>query len=801
MANTLEFVTPALATSLDISSYLEDGTHIPLPSRNSIWAGNITADGSNYITGKYELIPVDLALKVTGATKADLDDNLRAVIAEITKKNILKWQPEGATGPIYYRTYPYDTAEAQTYLSKAYRDQLTVYPFTITLMADPFAWGAEQTISPVSNLVPNWGMESAGGGGEPIADWTKTEGDANAHVTQDTDAGDFLMGLASVNLTSRDADAELETTDYITIDKDKHYCIFFCYNQESGTLDKLTCEIDQYDAGNVIGTTNTFTPTVTALDNWYSFTDIMYPDGTGGNDWDADAAKCKIRFRCNGDNAGDDEVYYVDAIIFTCSEYLSGHVLSNPLGICIPSTAVSGDVPAPCDIYINKLEDGLDQTMGIYIGGRKNYSDDFVPYGAAASGTVAYGWLANQNDYRTQVLSDEILMSGAAWYGGFEDWTGSAILPNFTGWTEARDTNGYIFAVTDAKYGDYALWSGVADFTTTRTNTILSEEEAVNGMGVADYVLSFWYKLYQTAGYGRLLVEVFCYDAGHGATAPDRLTVFDTDIAVWNYRKETIAIDSLDWPAGTVFVKVKFSMSGRAIHPFEQPWRYFYDAVYLDHIRMRPASAPNVLTTSFDLDTINGFVKPFCHMKLAASESDLEFGLQGNLSDGASDITPLEGIASAQEIAVYNVWRYVDAPAAFEIPNVRISDNADITLFDQEFSMDIEGLDSGSTPMSLDDLVLLPIDNGYCAIPGAETNLHYIIDCQSEMPGVMMSDDGSIDKAAWFSGASVSRRFHLDPQEGSNLAILMRSQYLYNEAGVFLADVSIKYRPRFLLAP
>jgi hypothetical protein len=312
-------------------------------------------------------------------------------------------------------------------------------------------------------------------------------------------------------------------------------------------------------------------------------------------------------------------------------------------------------------------------------------------------------------------------------------------------------------------------------------------------VAIADYMLTFWYKLDQYTGYGRLVVKVHCYNAASALIGT--LTVLDTLEEKRRYTRESILIDSLDWPALTTKIKLEFEMSGRMEGSKK------YDSVYLDHVRMRPASEPEALTTSFDLDDIRGFVKPFVHIMLNASESDLELGLNGNLTDGTDDITPLENITSAQQVACYDVWRYVDSLSAFEIPNVRISDNAALTDFDQEFSLEIEGLDSGSTPMSLDDLTLLPIDNGYCAIPGIEDNVYYIIDSRSDLPGVLVSSDGTIDKAAWFSSASLSRRFYLDPQNGSNLAILMRTQLSYHEIGEFLANVTIKYHPRFLLAP
>jgi hypothetical protein len=282
-----------------------------------------------------------------------------------------------------------------------------------------------------------------------------------------------------------------------------------------------------------------------------------------------------------------------------------------------------------------------------------------------------------------------------------------------------------------------------------------------------------------------------------GATGT--LTAFNSHDTQPKYRKVVYPIDVLDWPAGTTQIKIRFETYTRATSDPEG--RLLYDTIWLDQVRCYISSIADALTCAWDLDDIRGFVKPFVHAKLGAAETDLEFALRGNLTDGTNDITPLAEVTSAEDQTMYNVWFYLDM-AGFEIPNARISDNAALTDFDQEFSFDIDSLDAAFTPISLDDLVLLPIDNGYCAIPGLENNLYYIVDSQSEMPMVLVSYDGTIDKAAWHSQASMSRRFRLDPQNGSNLAILetpMDSNW--NDIGQFLMNVSIKYKPRFLLAP
>lgn len=636
MANVLEFVTPALATSLDISSYIESGTHLPLPPHTKVWAGNITAHGSKYITGKYELVPITLVLKIVGTSKSDLDDDIRALLVEITKKNILKWQPESATSAIYYTTYPYDTAEAHSILSKAHRDAFTVSDFTITLMADPFAWGAEQTIQVVENLCPNWNMETFTVPNVPD-DWdvTETAGAGAAEVTEDTDAGDFIFGTSSVRLraTADDSVAAITTTDFITIDKTLHYCHFFNFQRESGS-NRLYAYIDQYSAADAL-LESTAVNTVAATPNvWLSYTTPIYPDGEGGglDEWNPNCAKVKLRFSVTGDTGGDDEVVNVDGIVFTCSEYLSDYLISNPLGIVIPASAISGDVPSPVDIYLSAFDDTVDSTNGIYVGGRDAYNSDFIPYAAADTGTAANSNIANQGDYRTIAIAGDKVING-----GFENITGDPLLGNFDNWTETKHANGYIVASTSSKYGTYSACSWINDATTTRTNEI--ETTAYIAIDHLEaHTFSFWRKLLQYSGYGKIVVKLKEYTAVPALVATHTFT-FNGHRPNWTHYSYTINGSGGAAPkfnVATTQVKIEFEMSGRKTGKW---WATAYDTIYLDGVEFYQSSLPVALTAAFDLDSVEGFVQPFAHLKVGVAQSSVFCALEGNITDGANDIT------------------------------------------------------------------------------------------------------------------------------------------------------------------
>lgn len=778
MANTLEFRESIGGATRLALSYIENDTHIPLPSHTKVWAGNITADGADYIAGKYENIQITLALKVTGATASDLDTNLRALVAEITRENWLYFEPDGGTG-IYYHTYPYDTAEAHALLVTALRSNLTVYPFMITLMAEPFGYTAEETIIVLQNLAPNWSMELPGLI-EPIDFWVKGEGNANSHVSPDSDPGDYLWGETSVNLTDRNSYASLTSEDYITIDKTKHYCLSFDYYVEQGSLDCLDVRVFQYDAGNNLVGTITFAITAPALDTWYSYTDIIYPEGTGGGvpEWDTDCAKAKLCFRVQGDNAGDDEVYYVDGVIFACSEYLSGHVVSNPLGIVIPPQVVSGDVASPCDMYLEAFDGFVCSRAGMYIGGREAYSEDYVPYASASTGTAAYASEANQGDLRTLTITGN-LVSG----GGFETWAGGPPADP-SGWTVTRSVNGVVQAAA-GYVGSYSLQAYVTAWP-AQTNTIISTDfMAVNVAN--DYTLEFWYRLLQGTGYnsGRLVAYVRCYDAVGGPTGT--LTALDTTKQQTSWAWHTYSVASASWPAGTTKVKLEFQMTGGqgAFDP---------DYAYLDEVQLYQSSGSLSLVADLSVNDIRGHVLPFVHARKSAAQTGVTTSIQGQITDSIGFSVSSKELVGSESIVIPTTWAYIQAPEAFSLPTAWIPIEA--TSMIQRLDVTYSALTAGT--FYLDDLSLIPIDNGFVQI-SAESNENLVVDCQSELACVLVSWAGIKNESAALPQGLVRQRLRVSP-EGTNMALLVKTlDASNNQVGKCFINVSLRYYPRYLL--
>lgn len=111
--------------------------------------------------------------------------------------------------------------------------------------------------------------------------------------------------------------------------------------------------------------------------------------------------------------------------------------------------------------------------------------------------------------------------------------------------------------------------------------------------------------------------------------------------------------------------------------------------------------------------------------------------------------------------------------------------------------------------MYSDGMFLLPEDNGYAVID-AEDNEHLIIDSRSDLPSWLFTSDGTKEKAVIADQGSVSP-FTIDPRKnpmeaasgsGSNYAcLLVWTDENGNQPCQFLADITMKYRPRYLLVP
>jgi len=144
-------------------------------------------------------------------------------------------------------------------------------------------------------------------------------------------------------------------------------------------------------------------------------------------------------------------------------------------------------------------------------------------------------------------------------------------------------------------------------------------------------------------------------------------------------------------------------------------------------------------------------------------------------------------------------WTY--QPFKFiKIPSSPGAESMDTATLEQCLQIQFDPSLTGEGTVSIDDLALIPSDNGSAVIP-SESNRHLILDSNSAYLAVLVSIDGDIDKAVILEAPGALRKaFTLDPQNGTNIGALMDFRDASgNAVGQWLADVTLRYRPRYLV--
>lgn len=159
MAWTLQFVdsiasSPTVRLDLnDGSPYglLINGTSFGVPSLQLAQASTLLRDGSAYPAGAYQDRTLTLRLKLPESSRDNLATAMQELHRELNRpsndpngvSNILKWQQDSATAPVFFRTFPSPP------------DRWDDFPFTptpysevtIPVLAEPFAYGLRETIA------------------------------------------------------------------------------------------------------------------------------------------------------------------------------------------------------------------------------------------------------------------------------------------------------------------------------------------------------------------------------------------------------------------------------------------------------------------------------------------------------------------------------------------------------------------------------------------------------------------------------------------------------------------------------
>lgn len=782
MSYTLDFVEDNLSTvrlslSSDTIRHIEEETQIPLPDHQKIWLESSQTDGRTLIDGKYENLKITLSLRIKATSAVNMDAAIRSLVKEVTRENILRFKPESGT-TFYYRTYPYDRGNPGTLHKRLYRLNSLTYRFTITLEASlPF--GAEQSITVLDNLVPNWSFEDWTG--TDIDYWDKiiVHGSGTSTVTKDVDHPLYGLYGAKLQITASNGSAGVMTSGYIYVDTDRHYTVLLNY-LPVGTVTGLKAVISQYDnAGNDLNDDLTYS--ITPLDiDYQSYQGIVYPAGTGGNDFNLNCKKIKLAVILYNNPSA----VTLDGVVFTQSEYLSNHQLTNPLAVSVPAAALSGDLPSPCDIYLSAFDDQIWEYMGLIIGGRENYSDHYNPNLPASVGTTGYSSMAHLGEFKFFTVPTELATDGE-----FELFAGSGNSTDWTHWVETRDSGMTMEASTGGVSG-YCVKFYNSD-STAKTGTLTSANYSSVDR-TKPYVWRFYLRQWHAGHHATLVLQMMEYNASN-------VLVRTTDlVSAATLQISPFTMLQGEVPAGTMHadtVKVKFKFTWTGQYGFPTPaW------CYLDGFSFREQSSLIALEGGDSASHLSGYVLPVPLMKFSAATAGKTFGLHGKIRDNITggDLVPYR-VLQTPALNISNKWSYLIDPRfdAMEVPTSGLSDKADQDNLEQWLRVTFP-TDLGAGTLCLSHLALIPVDRGYLEISSLSRR-HLIVDQNGKRPGVYDSIDGQKSYAARTeSQYSGYLGFEVDPQQGSNFCVLTVKDVELGQIAQPLVNVAIKYKPVYL---
>ncbi len=793
MATTLRFVESDLSTLRLALNWIEGQSDLSLPDHDKQWTTSPFADGQKYVSGHWTGRTLKLALSITGTSIADRNSDTRALITELTRENYLEYD-DGAN-PMWIKTYPMDRAQITGLLERWFESAYKFHPIVIDLPADPFWFGPWQTLSIVHNkmeeLSGRWSFEGVTSG-PPNTDFTRwtetrTNGSGTATVEAYTSAKVFGAYGCQLKTTSADGVAAVESGAICVLDAGEvaphHHNILFSHRRSSGA-DSLKCIIKQYDGANYLaGEDIIITPAGTSASERLSST-VIGPPGTLPNPvFHADCTDIHVRFEVSGAAAE----WWIDCVVLVDSRYLAGHELTNPLAVVVPPSSLYGDVPAPYDIYLDAPDADVANTQ-IYLGGRQNYSAAFAARIENTEGSAQLGHMASRGDWRLQTVSAELL--GNASFDLISGTAGSNS-ETWSNWTATRSAQGKLIAQSGGppKDGAYCVQATPLAYTgSLEGGEHLSDFININI--ALDYLASIWYVTVLDQGSpGDTWIDftVKCYTAAGAYLGEIVILSTGAEKSPWTFVSRTIL--AAEWPATTA--KIKLWVRGRGRYPYDN--RVFWDLAHF-------AQASSDVSARFSeySDAVKGEVFPFLHCAITTSVTDKTLCLQAKLEDSIlGDITSLQEQETITPGFVSGIWAYQKF-SRLRLPTAAIADSADTATLKQDVEILFDP-SFGAISVYIDDLTLLPIDNGYCKVPSGE-NRHLIIDSNSAVPAVLVSLDGTLDTAVQHSQpGALGKIFTLDPQAGLNMAILVILDELgYGATGQFYYDVTIKYRPRYL---
>lgn len=116
----------------------------PPPRLRRSMAANSMRDGIHVGSTTYDARTLVIELECIKATQDEAATQIQALWRELDRaNNWIKYQPNGLTKPVFFRTYRSDTSQLEDVIAQA-----AMRTFTIEVLAEPFALGLPETLGP-----------------------------------------------------------------------------------------------------------------------------------------------------------------------------------------------------------------------------------------------------------------------------------------------------------------------------------------------------------------------------------------------------------------------------------------------------------------------------------------------------------------------------------------------------------------------------------------------------------------------------------------------------------------------------
>jgi hypothetical protein len=484
--------------------------------------------------------------------------------------------------------------------------------------------------------------------------------------------------------------------------------------------------------------------------------------------------------------------------------HLVGGTWEGAVGIVIPPSEIEGNLPAPCDIYLDVDYDSPPGSgfTNLILGQRGVYHPDYDPVQEPAVGTQVADAYRRSGDYRLLAAAVNLVNNG-----GFEDYTGSP--PGswgdpdtgiaFDHWTITRSGNVETWvtvqsaeSVETPHSGDYCLrvWAGTGSFAGKGLKEkVLSEY--INVDEAKPYIITYW-AWNSGDEHAYLEVRPLYYTAGGvslPAFAPYVYEGYYAPYQAWAQRH--LWINPLNFPTGTDKIKLQFS--------FKWSGAKDYAIVLLDDVSLVEA-AEGLFEASYPINSHQGNYLMSVAMSFADTTSDDTVTMQSMLqtSDGyniSPALTPQTVSLDNPEGEFREMALQASRLKSLSIPSHSIGDNVDKSLIEQYVRFTTSELNEED--VWVDAISLIPIDRAFIEISNW-TGEHLILD--SHIGRILTSLDGTLERAQIFDLTSTSGapRFEADPA-GMNFTLLAIND---DEGDHQMAEamlITLRYRPRYKL--